>query len=413
MKYSVKTDEYIHFPCNSGLRLRGDDQRIVRARHFALPLVVIEAVDSFKVVASGGRLKVSQLAEGVLIQGDALEVMGAFGSLESAITGYLERYPLPETPCRTHGIKRVITLDMWLPDGKVAHDYKDTIRLVDDLSRRELADGTLLYLPGWHAPFDTRYPAYAPSDELGGDDVFRQMLESADQTGVTVMLHLNYWGYDVSSGLLNNYAHFQVRDENDEPQGWPGVLNTGYTNPMAYMRVDDSRWQEIFFRYVEPLLSSYPIKAFFLDQIGGSSGHDKAFDDAAAAILKRLRTIQPDLLLGGEILDDKLITQIDIFQAWGQPWCGLEVDFTDSFSPIVMLMFSRKIKFMSHLGLPCSKPCRYVWTNYPFIAEHGCQEAFDLAQKHNRLMRGIPHVRLAYNRWGIDELSLFVLSKCS
>lgn len=407
----VNSDKYIHFTCNSGLRLRADDARLAIADLAASPLAVIESNDGYTPIASRNKLKITSHADGASIRADGLDVMPTFANLSDAVEAYLSRYPLPETSCRACELKRAITLDMWLPDGKIAHNYQDAVRLIEDLARQELSKGTLLYLPGWHAPYDLKYPAYAPSGELGGNDTFRQVFESADQADVTVMLHLNYWGYDASSGLLSDYADFQVKDEKGQPMGWPGILKTGYTNPLAYMRVDDPRWQEVFFRHVEPLLTDYKMTALFLDQIGGWTGHDKAFDEATNAMLCRLRTLQPGLLLGGEVLREDLITQIDIFQAWGQPWCGLEVDFSNSASPIIALLFGSKTKLISHLGITCAKPCRYCWTNYPFIVEHGCEKAFEIAQEHRRLINGIPHVRLDYNHYGIDTHSRAVLEE--
>ena len=336
--------------------------------------------------------------------------MSLAASLKDAVDIYLQRYPLPVLPQRASHIKRVITLDMWLPDGKIAHDYNDAIRLVEELADKGLAKDSLLYLPGWHAPYDLQYPAYMPSKALGGKKTFRHMLEIADQAGVTIMPHFNYWAYDVSSKVIKGYEAFQVRDHDGVPQGWAGILKTGYTNPLAYMRIDDPRWQSVFFEYLEPLLNDYPVKALFLDQIGCWAGNSEEFDTATLSILERLRNIKPDLLLGGEVLNDRLISHIDICQAWGQPWCGLEIDFTDSFSLIVSILFADKVRFISHLGLPCAKPCRYCWTNYPYIVDRGCLKAFEQAQQHNRRMGGIPHVRLAYNRWGIDDYSLKILS---
>lgn len=404
----IKAEEYIHLTCNSGLRLKADDPRFERVQHPVKPFVVVESQNGYTPIVAEQKLEIASHTDGAVIKSDSLEVMPVLASLDKAVEVYLKKYPLSDTSGRAAHLKRAITLDMWLPDGRIAHNYEDAIRLIEELDNKELADGTLLYIPGWHSPYDTQYPAYAPSDELGGTVMFREMLESADKAGVTIMPHLNYWAYDVKSGLIDDYADFQVRNEQGQPMGWAGTMKTGYTNPLAYMRVDDPRWQKIFWNYLEPLLNNFPIKALFMDQIGFWN-QGAAFDDATEAILCRLRRITPDLLLGGEGLSDKLITHIDISQAWGQPWCGLDVDFTDSFSPIIAIMFKDKVKFMSHLGLPCAKPCRYCWTNYPFIVERGYEKAFELGQKHAHQMGGLAHVRLNYNAYGIDQQSLDVL----
>ncbi len=79
------------------------------------------------------------------------------------------------------------------------------------------------------------------------------------------------------------------------------------------------------------------------------------------------------------------------------------------FSPIARMMFEGRIRFIPHLFLASSRPCRYVYTNMPLIVEEGVETVFAWYQKNTRLLGGIPSVRLDYARAGIDSASKAVL----
>jgi hypothetical protein len=405
--------QLIHLTSNSGLRLRSDDKRITQLGKPACPLIVVESDEMFIPYVSQHSILITVGASNTEITSDDLLALGRFETLNAAVRAYLDCHSSSKISDRSRHvpIQRAITLDMWLPNGQIAHNYADAIRLVKELAQRQLGKGMLLYIPGWHAPYDTGYPAYKPSEALGGTQQFSDLIRIATDHGICVMPHLNFWAYDVSSSLLPDYMDYQVRDDEGKPMGWPGILRTGYTNPLAYMRIDDTRWQDVFFRFVEPLVTELDIQALFLDQLSFNVPMAPAFDAALLSMLDRLLALKPNLLLGGEFIDERLFHRVRLFQSWGQPWCGVEQDFTDSFSPIVAMLFGNDLALISHLGLPCATPCRYCWTNYPFIVQQGHKVAFKLAQEHRRAIGGLPHVRLDYNRFGIDDQSLAVLQE--
>lgn len=409
----IPPEQHIHLTSNSGLRLRSDDKRITQLGQPACPLIVVESDEMFIPYVSQHSILLTVGESSTEIASDDLRALGRFETLNAAADAYLGCHTSSKVSDRSPHvpIQRAITLDMWLSNGHISHNYADAIRLVKELAQRQIGKGMLLYLPGWHAPYDTGYPAYKPSDALGGTQQFHDLIRIATDHGICVMPHLNFWAYDVSSGLLPDYLDYQVRDDQGKPMGWPGILKTGYTNPLAYMRIDDARWQQEFSQFVEPMVTKFDVQALFLDQLGFHVPMAPAFDAALLSMLDQLLALKPNLILGGEMIDERLFHRVRLFQAWGQPWCGVEQDFTDCFSPIVSMLFGDRLVFMSHLGLPCTMPCRYCWTNYPFIVQQGHEVAFKLAQEHRRAIGGIPHVRLDYNRFGIDDQSLAVLQE--
>lgn len=407
-EYRVQKQSYLHLPIHGGIRLHVDDPRMHQVFwHLSDPLIVVEKDQTFTQVTFDWDMKMS-LADNIccFTSQQVIEQTPA-ATLKNALQDYLDCCKKPtETRAR---FKRVITLDMWLSDGRITHNYEDVSCLIVELDRDGLAENTLLYLPGWHAPYDKGYPAYAPAEELGGLSAFSRMFDTAEKCGLTIMLHLNVWGYDATLNLLPNFESIQLHDAQGHPMGWPGVTRTGSTHPLAYMKIQDERWQKLFMQNLEPLLEKYPIDALFLDQMGTYHGIDPDFDAALENMLQTIRHIKPNILLGGEHPLRHLAGQVDMFQIWGLPWCGLLEDLTDAASPIVGLLYAGQSQLIAHLGLPSFVPCKYTWTNFPYIVEHGIEYAARLAQDHARTVGELAHVRLNYREYGLDPLSLAVL----
>lgn len=408
-RYTVDKNSYIHLPVHSGVRMSAADPRVrLLYWHPSDPVAVIEQEDAFSLITFASNVHLDKKSETCTFKSSKINVIGSFSSLREALQPYLKNCPAKSVVPAY--FMRVITLDMWLSDGRIAHNYSDVLRLLSELSDVGLSQGTLLYLPGWHAPYDKGYPAYAPAEELGGEIEFYRMMEEAEKLGVTIMLHLNIWGYDTSSGILDNYEELQLRDDQGALMGWPGVTLTGSTNPLSYMKVYDERWRELFLSYVGELLRKYPLHALFLDQLGIYQG--EKFNQGIQDILCAIRSIRPNIHLGSETIRRSLIHHINIFQSWGQSWCGLPLDLTDSISPIIAILYEESnAQIIGHLGLPSFVPNCYTWTNYPFIVEHGIEKAALIAQEHLQTVGGIPHIRLNYRAFGLDERNLQLIQK--
>ncbi len=406
--YRPTSKSFLHLPVHSGIRLHITDPRLGQLSwHLAEPLFVVECDESYTLVTCDWDMKLKLDDGQYTIVSQKIHEHAPASTLKGALQHYLKTC---KPPVKSHQrFKRMVTLDMWLSEGHIAHTYDEAAQLILALEHASLAKDCLLYLPGWHAPYDLGYPAYAPADELGGQEAFSNLFTTAESVGCTIMLHLNIWGYDPTLNLLPDYQEYQLRDEKGAPLGWPGVTRTGSTNPIAYMRVDDPRWQKVYLQHLEELMNNDTINALFMDQMGAYHGTDPAFDAGVIALLDAINRLNPNLLIGGEIIQRHLVDRVGISQAWGQPWCGLSLNLTDAVSPIVGLLFNDVVQLVGHLGLPSFVPCRYTWTNYPFIVEHGIEQAASIAQHHNMAIGALPHVRLNFREYGIDPLSLIVL----
>jgi hypothetical protein len=326
--------------------------------------------------------------------------------LEEAVAHYNHERPAKLTPgsATLARVRRSITLDLWSQTRRIAHNFADACRLLDELERRSLAEGTLLYLPGFHAPYDARMPAWEPAAELGGRAGFRELVDRSKVVGAIVMPHTNFWGYDPTTGLLEHWE-----------EAWSGG-QWGIGRVIKYMDLDHPRWIALFDSYFDRTVEEFGLECIFLDQCGNAFDHQACPEmgptvDLVAGtrhLLKRIHGKFPDLLLGAEVLSEQIVDQVSLFQS---QWVVEEM--VGNFSPIVHLMFAGRVRLVPHLFLTAAVPCRYIYPHIhtTLIVEHGLEKAFRWYQEYNREIDGIPSVRLDYNRHGIDSASLRVLDE--
>ena len=269
----------VHSPTLSGIRVTTEMADYVKTLYEVPgPLIVIEDGTTFlgitwepwnprightkpdiEVDANGWRIT---FPEGATVRNYPIAV-----SLEESVSYYHREHTLLSPPGKAvlDRIRRCITLDMWLVDGRIAHNYTDACRLLKELERLDLAKGTLLYIPGWHAAYDTRMPAWEPAEALGGRQGFKKLVELSKSVGAIVMPHMNFWGYDKASGLLENWEEIFTGSR------WSGVVGPCCPDyPVEYMQIDHPRWIAFFDSYFDKTVGEFGLETVFLDQCGNA-----------------------------------------------------------------------------------------------------------------------------------------------
>ncbi|MEI6071388.1 MAG: hypothetical protein WCS31_06330 [Verrucomicrobiae bacterium] len=416
----------VHSPTYSGVRVTAEMESYVKTLwDMPGPLVVVEDQGDFQGITwEPWTPRIGETKADIQLHADGWEIGVPPGAtarfypkastLETAVAFYRSDHPAQPVPGQAtlDRIKRCVFLDLWLIDGRIAHDYADVCRLLFELDALGIAEGTLLYLPGWHAPYDTRMPAWEPADALGGREGFGRMVALSKSLGAVVMPHFNFQGYDAASGLLENW------EEDWTGAGWGARGGICPMYPIEYMQIDRPRWIQLFDSYFDRTVGEFELEAAFLDQCGNPAGESpwgravgKAkFENgdlvaATAGLLNRIHGKFPDLLLGAETLGEQIVAHMPLVQS---SW--LTEQNLGKFSPIARLMFEGRVRFFPHLFLAAATPCLYVYTNMPLIVEHGPEQVFQWYQENNRQLGAIPSVRLDFKRRGIDPLSLAVLT---
>ncbi|MBU4367096.1 MAG: hypothetical protein L6437_10240 [Kiritimatiellae bacterium] len=417
-------DCVVHSPTLSGVRVTAEMGDYVRQLYEVPgPLIVIEQAGEFLGITwHPWNPRIQHTKPDIYLDAEGWRILFPEGaevreyprkrSLKESVACYRKEHPVITVPGRKtlDRIKRCVFIDMWLIDKRIAHTYADVCRLLKELDSYGLAEGTLLYLPGWHAPYDTHMPAWKPAEALGGHAGFRDLANLSRHVGAILLPHMNFWGYDRASGLLENWEELWTGGR------WTATGGTCPQYPVEYMQIDHPRWIKLFDSYFDATVGDFELEAVFLDQCGNAfdcptpeAPNQNMKADLVAgtrALLERIHRKFPDLLLGAEVLNENIVDHAPLIQAtWlMEPNIG-------KFSPITRMMFADRVRFFPHLFLASATPCRYVCTNMPLIVEHGSEQVFHWYQENNRKLGGIPSVRLDYKRFGLDPMSRAVLKE--
>jgi len=162
--------------------------------------------------------------------------LAVFPTMEAAVDDfrrYLEQdlgvRPLAdrrELPDWVRQVPLVFIIDMMRSHGVISHDYGDVTRMARDLQKAGCPQETLFYLPGWAGPYDAVYPTYAPHDELGGDEPFREMMDTMHACGFRVMVHTNPWGLDPCHPDIDRCLQYVVKDRDGKYAGFQTASHT-------------------------------------------------------------------------------------------------------------------------------------------------------------------------------------------
>ncbi|HBP37446.1 MAG TPA: hypothetical protein DD640_01650 [Clostridiales bacterium] len=405
-KVKISRAQSVHLPCNSGIKLEKTGQiPVSMIGPMSVPLVLFECdgdIISLRIVNHDpyANNKVTDLS----FLDNAIEIDLSLGnlktdlyfssqaSIEEAVAAFKNGGEPGIGKYRKPDIERIFILDLWLPEGEIYHNYLDLTELVKLLAKNRLAEKSLVYIPGWNAPYDTGYPFYKAAEALGGRERLADAVNRAASCGISVMPHLNFWGYDTATNGIADYEAIQMKNKKGEPVGW-----NGDTNKLAYIDPGNSAWQEMMFENIASILKDYHFKALYLDQ-GGCFDFNlpDSLIEGSVNYFRKLAGDFDDLdVIGIEMLTDKLSGLYNLCQLWGMPWCGLDFDYVQApVSPVCKLFFGQDIAFMGHLGTPGSLPGKYVWTSNPFITSNGTGKAFQKAWDYHKQMGAIPSLRV-------------------
>jgi hypothetical protein len=207
--------------------------------------------------------------------------------------------------------------------GRILLRYDEMLDVLQFIAQRLPGEQVLAYLPGWEGRYYWQYGDYRPEPRLGGEKGFDTLCEGARRLGVHLMPMFgancaNRWlpamaGLDPSANLKSatgNRFHGNQPDwdlARAHDTGWQAWLNPGHPE-----------WRERLAADIEGLAGRYGIDAFFLDTVHAwTNDPDHPVTDGLRALVHRLRSGIPDLLLAAEADYDALLSLFPLFQ---RPW---------------------------------------------------------------------------------------------
>jgi hypothetical protein len=181
---------------------------------------------------------------------------------------------------------------------------------------------TLVYLSGWaEHGIDSRAPSYNPSVELGGDRKFKELVDYGHRLGYRVMIHTNVLAMTYAHPLYDRYKRYQVVDIFGRKQSWGLDIDGDWlTEPyFAYMNPGHKAWGDLMEKIIGEAVTKFNIDAVFLDQtllaFNVSKGPD--FNEGMKKHIRRLQHAFPDILFGGEGINDYILDTLPYVQIHG------------------------------------------------------------------------------------------------
>lgn len=218
---------------------------------------------------------------------------------------------------------------------------------------------TLVYLPGFaENGIDSHAPDYNPSQQCGGAEKFRQLVDTAHKWGYRVMVHTNVLAMTFGHLLYPKFKKHQVRDCFGRDQGWGLDLDGDWlAEPFfAYINPGAKEWGDLMEQVLGTLIQKFAIDAVFLDQtlLAFNVSNGPNFLEGMRNHIQRLRDAFPEILFAGEgmhehVLKPLALAQIhgidSLYEIHGQegqcPWRSVH--------PVSAFLFGKYVKFVPHL----------------------------------------------------------------
>lgn len=222
---------------------------------------------------------------------------------------------------------------------------------------------TLIYIAGWDGRPDMTYPHYKPSEELGGEKKFKEMIDYAHNLGFKIMLHFNLFSvcYNMREWAL--FKDHQIRDVEGRLLGWDADHNTDGINDnlMGYISLDYELWRKYLLDKIVNIVKLYDIDAVHLDQ-SACEFNDPHHDTYTGKYIffEELKKLLPNILIEGEGVTDLTVSMTPFVHTW--------IFDPDFIHPMYTELFNPYIKHVGHMDMPNFGFKRLFWK---------IQEAYD------------------------------------
>lgn len=243
--------------------------------------------------------------------------------------------------------------------GKPAHTFADIEERIRLFAKRHPPKETLLYLPGYaEGGIDSNIPSYDPSDQLGGFEGFKSLVDTAHDLGYRVMIHTNVLGMAYSHPLYADFKRYQVVDVFERPQGWAMDVDGDWlTEPyFAYMNPGEQAWTDLMGETLGRLIDAYKLDAVFLDQtlLAFNVSRGPNFVEGMRRHVEALQSAYPNVLFAGEGLNDIVQSAIPMAQIHGIDSIAGVHGMDDRHvwrkaHPVSVRLFGKSTRFVGHL----------------------------------------------------------------
>jgi hypothetical protein len=229
----------------------------------------------------------------------------------------------PHYPAWMDDIRFILELwGMGNESPKPHHTFDDMMKRLRAWSKLYSASNTLVYLPGYaERGIDSRTPDYNPSGKLGGHVKFKELIDYAHKLGYRVMIHTNVLAITYTHPLYKKFKRYQVVDVFDRRLGWGLDMDGDWlAEPyFAYMNPGYKAWGDLMTTVLGKLIRDYELDGVFLDQtlLAFNTSKGPNFNKGMRSHVERLQKAFPDVLFGGEGINDYILPALPYVQIHG------------------------------------------------------------------------------------------------
>jgi len=246
--------------------------------------------------------------------------------------------------------------------NKIHYTFSEIENILVESAKRFSPENTSVYIAGWDGRIDMTYPDYEPSEEVGGSEGLKRLVDTAHKLGFKVMLHFNMWGVDYKSPFCEKFKQHQVRDSEGRKLGWDADHNMdGIREALfAYISPDYDEFRRLLVERISSIVRRFGIDAVHLDQTAAyvnDPEHDVS--GGLEKLVKEIKDHFPNVLVEGEGVTESTVGLTPIYHVWLRG---------EKPHPVFKELFNLYSKPVGHMDMPSlAYPKRY----------RRCQELYD------------------------------------
>jgi hypothetical protein len=273
--------------------------------------------------------------------------------------GLVEYHQHPHFPKWANDIDFV--LELWGARKRIkpGHTFSQMRVRLKDWAKFHPPRNTLVYLAGYaENGIDSRAPDYNPSEQCGGVDEFKLLINEAHALGYKVMIHTNVLAMTFTHRLYSTFKKFQVLDAFEKEQGWGMDMDGDWlAEPyFAYINPGFKEWGDLMEEIIGELITTFSINAVFLDQtlLAFNVSRGPNFQNGMRNHIARLQKAFPDILFAGEGLHELVLPVLPFVQIHGIDSIaevhGMEGQLNwRNVHPVTTYLFGKYSRFTGHL----------------------------------------------------------------
>lgn len=243
--------------------------------------------------------------------------------------------------------------------SKVFHTFDQIIERLHKWKELHDPAQTLLYIPGFaQNGVDSNAPNYNPSEQCGGDEKFKKLVDTAHELGYKVMIHTNILAMTFCHPLYEEYKKFATVDPWGRELTWGLDLDGDWlTEPyFLYINPGYKEWGDLMTKVLGELIEKFQLDAVFIDQtlLAFNTSKGPNFIKGMHDHIRRLQEEFPNILFAGEGINEHVLPRLPVVQIHGIDSIA-EVHGMDDqvpwrkVHPVSSYLFGEFTRFAAHL----------------------------------------------------------------